>query len=124
PSITNVDIYNPATNVFSSGTASPAASARQGSPVAVVVGTDVYEMGGSSVCLGAGVAPVDVYHTATNSWTTLPAASNLPAGLLSDHNASALCGAAIGTKIYFFGLTRIGVFDTTTNSWTVLAAPA
>jgi hypothetical protein len=136
PTTSAVDIYNPATNTWAphQGAARPfpIPNPRQDSPLAVALGTNIYVMGGTSTCLGASastVLPVDVYHTATNTWTTL----NSPINLLPPYLSSAwpsygfagfLSGAAIGSDIYVFGPTDIGMFDTTTNSWSEIVPPA
>lgn len=129
PTTAKVDVYHPAGDSF--GTAPPIPNPRQGSPLAAAVGTNIYVIGGWASCGGSAVAPVDVFHTAgahKNTWSTLPASSDLPAALQgpANNDAAFLCGTAVGSKIYYFGLANIGVLNTAASppKWTVLTAPA
>jgi hypothetical protein len=111
-----VDIYDPATDSFNAG---PGVNiARDEYPMAATVGNSIYLIGGTSACLGPTVLQVEQLDLITNTWTVLPASSNLPSPL----DGAEHCGAAVGTKIYYFQGGGIGVFDTATNTWTVLTA--
>ncbi len=108
-----VDIYDTVKNIFTSG---PAVNfPRTEYPLAATIGSSVFLIGGTAPC-GVTVTPVEKLDLATNTWTVLPATSNLPASL----DGAEHCGAAHANKIYYFQAAGIGVFDTTTNSWTVL----
>jgi hypothetical protein len=132
PSTSAVDIYNPATNTFTSG--APILNPRQDDPVAVLVENGlgikkIYVIGGTSTCHGTPVAAVDVYDIATNTWTnlhtTIGAQTDLPVGfqnLLIDPGGF-MSAAAIGTDIYVFAPSNIGVFHTATDTWSTLTAP-
>ncbi|HMD44715.1 MAG TPA: hypothetical protein VKG43_01050 [Acidimicrobiales bacterium] len=114
---TAVDVYNTTTNTFTSG--APIPNARDENAAAAVVGSKIYVVGGVTGCLtGTTVTPVDVLNTKTGTWTTLPAASDLPAGLTGGEH----CGAAVGKSVYYFQAGGIGVLNTAASppSWTVL----
>jgi hypothetical protein len=123
PGVTTADvqIYDPATAKFSAG--APIPDPRQEDPAAVAIGRNIYVVGGTVSCGGAPVAAVDVYSTKHNKWKTLPAASDLPAGLQAGWVG---CGAAIGKNLYFFSTTSVGILDTSGASptWTVDSLPS
>ena len=113
---TAVDIYDTVTNTFAPG---PSVNiGRTEAPLAATVGNSVYLIGGDSKCLGPTVVQVEKLDLNTNTWSVLGPGSNLPAPL----DGYLHCGAAQGSKIYYFEQQGIGVFDTTTNTWNVLTA--
>ncbi len=118
PLTSAVDAYNTSTNTFA--TKAPIPNAREADPAAVAVSTNIYVIGGTNGCGGTTVAPVDVYATATNTWTTLPASSDLPASLTGAYH----CAAVSGGQIYYFEQNGIGVLDTNVSppTWSVLPA--
>jgi hypothetical protein len=111
-----VDVYHPASNTFTS--AAPIPNPRTEDPAAVVVGGDIYVLGGVDIG-GATVSAIDVYNP-TTGWSTLPSSSDLPSG----YSGSWACAAESGSDIYYFdpATHTIGTFDTLTGSWTVSAA--
>ena len=111
-----VDIYDTATNTFSPGP--PVNIGRTEAPLAATVGNSVYLIGGGVTCNGATVVQVEKLDLNTNTWSVLGSGSNLPAPLDGYFH----CGAAQGSKIYYFEQQGVGVFDTTTNTWNVLTA--
>ena len=115
-----VDIYHTSSNTF--GSAAPIPNPRDEAPVAGVISGKIYVVGGTATCGGSTVAPVDVYTPASNSWMTLPSASNYPPGL----GSAETCGVAVGSKLYVFTSGGVGVLNTAASppSWTVLAASA
>ncbi len=77
-----VDVYDPATGTFAA--LAPIPNPRDHFFAVAHLGK-IYAVGGRDSNAGADgdifddtIAPVDVYDIASNSWTTLPAASNLP----------------------------------------------
>jgi hypothetical protein len=117
PVTRTVDIYDTATNTFAPG---PAVNiGRTEAPLAATVGKSIYLIGGYFSCNGLSVPQVEKLDLNTNRWSVLGSGSNLPAPL----NGYFHCGAAQGSKIYYFEQQDIGVFDTTTNTWNVLTAP-
>lgn len=115
---TVVDAYNTTTNTFH--TEAPIPHGRTGDPSAIDVGGTIYVVGGQSSCGGPTVTPVDTYSPSSNTWTTLPAASDLPSSLNGQYH----CAAAMGSDIYYFEQEGVGVLDTAASppSWTVLSA--
>jgi hypothetical protein len=113
--ISNVDVYNPTTNKFKS--APKILNPRTGDPAAVVVAGKIYVLGGTDASFNT-VSAIDVYSPASG-WSTLPAASDLPAGFTGQWS----CAAADGSNIYYFdnATQEIGVLDTAASppSWTV-----
>ena len=114
---TAVDIYDTVTNTFAPG---PSVNiGRTEEPLAATSGQrSIYLIGGYSSCNGATVVQVEKLDLNTNTWSVLGSGSNLPAPLDGYYH----CGAAQGSKIYYFEQQGIGVFDTTTNTWNVLTA--
>ena len=111
-----VDIYDTATNTFAPG---PSVNiGRTQAPLAATVGNSIYLIGGYASCNGLSVVQVEKLDLNTNTWSVLGSGSNLPAPLDGYYH----CGAAQGSKIYYFEHQGIGVFDTTTNTWNVLTA--
>lgn len=115
----DVDVYDPATNKFSSAASIP--NPRQATPSAVVVGSKIYVVGGETSCGGTPVAAVDVYSIKKNTWTTLSAASDLPAALQGPW----ACEAGVGKKIYYFLGGSAGILNTAASppTWTVVSTP-
>lgn len=111
-----MDIYDTVANTFAPGP--PVNIGRDEYPLAATVGNAVYLIGGTSTCLGPTVAQFEKLDLNTNTWSVLGSGSNLPAQL----NGAEHCGAAQGSKIYYFEDVGVGVFDTTTNTWSVLTA--
>jgi hypothetical protein len=114
---TAVDVYNPTTDTFTS--AAPIPNPRGEDPSAVVVNGSIYMLGGING--GGTVNPIDVFTPGTG-WSTLPAASNLPAGFIGAEN----CAAAMGSNIYYFdsATAKVGILNTATSppSWSESAA--
>jgi hypothetical protein len=108
------DVYNPKTDTWTS--APPIPDVRSYDPAAVVVNGSIYVIGGLNTV--GTVSAVDKY-TPGKGWKTLPAASNLPAGFVGEES----CGAAVGSKIYYFdgAAHEIGTLNTLTKppSWKV-----
>jgi hypothetical protein len=116
PPSAKVDIYNTFTNAWVAG---PSVNiARDMDPLAAYVGGKIYLIGGTARCGGDTVRTVEVLNPLTNTWTMLPSTSNLPSALTGNNH----CGAAVGSRIYYFQGGGIGVFDTSTLSWKVLPA--
>lgn len=117
-----VDIYNPLSNSFTSG--APVRIGRDRDPVAAIASTPAgprgFLIGGSSCANGGTVRLVEEYNPVSGLWSPLPAFSNLPASLDGAHH----CGAAIGSKIYYFQAGKIGVFNAVSRTWNTLPAPA
>jgi Kelch motif len=111
-----VDIYDTASDTFAPGP--PVNIGRTEAPLAVTVGNSIYLMGGYVSCNGLAAVQVEKLDLNTNTWSVLGPGSNLPAPLDGYYH----CGAAVGSKIYYFEQQGIGVFDTTTNTWNVLTA--
>ena len=113
-----VDIYHTTSNSFSSAATIP--NPRDQAPVAAVINGKIYVVGGTSGCGGVQVLPVDVYTPSSNTWTSLPAASNYPSGL----GYVETCGTAVGNNLYVFSSSGVGVLNTAASppSWKVLAA--
>jgi Kelch motif len=109
-----VDVYHPKTDTFTS--AAPIPNPRAYDPAAVVVNGSIYVIGGLNTV--GTVSAVDKY-TPGKGWKTLPAASDLPSGFAGEES----CGAAHGSKIYYFDSTahEVGTLNTLTKppSWTV-----
>jgi N-acetylneuraminic acid mutarotase len=107
-------IYDPATDSWTSGAAMPTARYLA---TAVEVGGKIYVMGGRTIdSLGSG-GPVDkneVYNPATDSWSTVRAMPTPNRGHMA---------AAWGTKIYVFGgntgsyVRTVSIYDTAGDSW-------
>jgi hypothetical protein len=116
PPVTSTAVYNTATNSWSAGP--PVGVARTNDPVAALAGGKIYLIGGATTCGGDTAATVEALDLGTNTWSPLPSSSDLPVTLDGRYH----CGAALGTKIYYFEAAGIGVLDTTTGSWTVLPA--
>ena len=111
-----VDIYDTTTDTFAPG---PTVNVgRTQEPLAATVGNSIYLIGGYLSCNGLSVVQVEKLDLNTNTWSVLGPGSNLPAPLDGYYH----CGAAQGSKIYYFEQQGIGVFDTTTNTWNVLTA--
>ncbi len=108
-----VDVYNPATNAFSSAPAIP--HPRTEDPAAVVVSGDIYVLSGA--VNGVNVSAIDVFTPGTG-WSTLPAASNLPSSFGGGYG----CAAAMGSDIYYFDPVthEVGILNTAASppSWT------
>ncbi len=118
--LNTVEVYNPATNSWSS--AAPMPTARTG--LAAVTGPDgrIYAIGGYNF-MGGHFNAVEVYNPLTNSWAT---AAPMPTARQS-------FGATLGPdgRIYAIGGTnqwRQGIlntaeaFDTANNTWTTIAS--
>jgi hypothetical protein len=109
-----VDVYHPKTDTFSSAAQIP--NPRAYDPAAVVVNGSIYVIGGLNTA--GTVRAIDKY-TPGKGWKTLPAASDLPAGFVGEES----CGAAIGSRIYYFDSAahEVGTLNTLTKppSWTV-----
>jgi len=111
-------VYNPATNQWSD-TASPRVSYDDGTSIAVV-GSNMYLVGGcgTGVC---GETTVQVYHSASNTWTT---AAPYPVPV-----SYAACGGIAG-ELYCAGgysdssgsATAGYVYDPASNSWSPIPA--
>jgi hypothetical protein len=111
-------VYNPSTNQWSD-TASPPVSYGDGTAIAVV-GSDMYLVGGcgTGVC---GETTVQVYHSASDTWTT---AAPYPVPV-----SYAACGGIAG-KVYcaggysdsFGSATASYVYDPASNSWSPIPA--
>ncbi len=106
PTTGDVDIYDPASNTFSSGAAIP--DPRQGDPSAVVIGKKIYVIGGDISCGGAPVSQVNVYSAKHGSWTTQPT-EDLPAQIQGGFGG---CAASVGSVIYYFFGGLVGVLNT------------
>jgi hypothetical protein len=108
------DVYHPTTNTFTS--AAPIPHPRSYDPAAVVVNGSIYVIGGLNT--GGTESTVDKF-TPGKGWKTLPAASDLPSGFVGEES----CGAAVGSKIYYFDSVahEIGTLNTLAKppSWKV-----
>jgi hypothetical protein len=109
-----VDVYHPKTDTFTS--APPIPNPRAYDPAAVVVNGSIYVIGGLNT-IGT-VSAVDRY-TPGKGWKTLGAASDLPAGFVGSES----CGAAVGSKIYYFDASahEVGTLNTAAKhpTWTM-----
>jgi hypothetical protein len=117
PASAKTNVYDAATNTWSN--AGLVNVPRDNSPVAAAIGGKIYLIGGSTGCgTGVTVRTVEALDLGTNAWSALPPASDLPASLDGLYH----CGAAVGSKIYYFEAAGIGVFNTATGTWSVLPA--
>jgi N-acetylneuraminic acid mutarotase len=122
-SVNLFDVYNPATGTWMSLPNMPRARDHFH---AAVVGNKFYAIAGRKGddpdVFNAVIAPVDVYDFTTNTWSTLPAASNLP-------TPRAGTGAAVlGDEIVIIGgegngqaWATVEAFNTSTGTWRTLA---
>jgi hypothetical protein len=131
PSTRRVDIYDTATNAFLAP-AAPIPHPRQGGPAAVVVGHMIYVIGGITNCTPgtSTVTNIDMYNVLTNRWNVFgganPAPGPLPAQFTtaSEDYGRFMCGASIGSDIYFFGFDFLGQLNTGVAgppAWTVFS---
>lgn len=117
-SLTTVEIYDPATDTWTTG--EPMPTARTGHKA--VTGPDgrIYLIGGYSLDHGGHLNVLEIYDPAANTWTT---GSPMP-------TARQQFGAALGAngKIYVIGgsdewrsgiMTTVEIYDTATDSWSV-----
>lgn len=112
-----VEIYNPQTDNWRTGTAMPTV---RKSPVAAVVNGKLYVIGGTNVINPAGLSTVEEYNPVTDSWITK---TEMPTGRF----AAAAC--VVDNKIYVVGGTSGGfsldtfeMYDPALNSWASLEA--
>jgi N-acetylneuraminic acid mutarotase len=124
--VSNIYIYNPATNKWITGATIPSAR-RRGSSGVVVYNNKIYMVGGIKDGHWTGhVNWFDEYNPATNTWRTLP---NAPSA--RDHFQAAV----INGKLYVAGgrrssastnqtftltVPQVDVFDFSTSQWTTL----
>jgi N-acetylneuraminic acid mutarotase len=112
----NLDVYNPATNSWSTAAANPAPVAAAGT---AVLGDDLYIVGGcSGESCGAG-SRVEAYNTQTNTWSQV---ASYPESVSYE-----ACGAIEGL-LYCAGGVNGGqesadafVFNPATNAWSSIA---
>lgn len=114
---TNLYAYDPATDTWSVGASAP--QAEGGGVAAVVLGNEIYFIGGCTNASSCGDTAVQVYDPAANSWS-LAAPYPHPVDWAS-------CGAVDG-KLYcaggIAGATAYAdgyVYDPTTNAWAPIA---
>ncbi|MEM6803361.1 MAG: putative Ig domain-containing protein, partial [Bacteroidota bacterium] len=119
------DEFDPATNTWTQLTDAPRARDHF---QAVLIGNKIYcaggrQTGGSGGLLEPRLAEVDVYDFSSNSWSTLPASSNLPtlrAGTSSVNFKGQL--VVIGGEGGGMAFDDVEAFDPSNNSWTTLAS--
>jgi N-acetylneuraminic acid mutarotase len=119
--LNTVEIYDPATNSWSTGTALPTARANLS---AAVVNGKIYVIGGASKwnagpTWGDVLSTVEVYDPATNAWTTgtaMPAARSGLAAVSVNGKIYAVGGT--GLNLYaLVGTTSLQIYDPATNTW-------
>jgi len=110
-----VQIYDPATNAWTSGANMPYAG---GSVSTALIGGMVYVAGG--IVNGSTVATAAKYNPATNTWSSI---ASMPVG--RNHTAA----STDGTKFYIFGgrsggntvangFNDVQIYNPATNTWT------
>jgi large repetitive protein len=115
----NMDIYTPANDRWTSGAPLPGPAVEN--PAVVAYNGKLYAFGGSTGPFSGAVKNAATYDPATNSWTPLAPMQTARGGATAQ---------AIGGKIYVVGgmnangasLASVEVYDVATNSWS--SAPA
>ncbi|MES2155501.1 MAG: thrombospondin type 3 repeat-containing protein [bacterium] len=121
PVCNNVEIYDPVANSWSTGAPMPTARAGLGS---AVIGNDIYVVGGrlcAAPYCGPPINTMEIYHVATDSWTTGPAMPTAAADVYAT--------LAYNGKVYVFGgetgpgagtdIGLVQIFDPGTNAWSL-----
>ncbi len=118
--IGTVEIYDPATAIWTTGTPMPTP---RKDPVAAVVGGKIYVIGGTDINSPGGTSLVEIYDPASDSWTT---GADMPT---PRHSAAAavIAGSLSNGLIYVAGGIEAGmtvaafeVYDPAADSWTPL----
>ena len=115
--LANVEVYDPATNTWAAVASMPTA---RKSLASAVVGGKLYALGGSSFgcCPDNALATVEMYDTATNTWTTVAPMPTARYGLVAE---------VVGGKLYAAGgyhsvpvdnaIDTVEVYNPAANKW-------
>jgi glucose/arabinose dehydrogenase/N-acetylneuraminic acid mutarotase len=118
-----VYVYDPATNVWTTGPSLPAAFPAVENPAVVGLNGKLYVFGGSTDAFSGASAAAAVLDTGTSTWTMLPSLATARGGAAA---------AVISGKIYIAGgmdafgasLSSVEVFDPAGSSWSSAASMA